>query len=70
MYIRNAIDYNIGDKLTCSVCNKEFKVSDDTKYICNGGYVCSWKCFINHIRSKPDTIQDSSTKETNKTNLK
>lgn len=70
MYMRNAIDYNIGDKLNCSVCNKEFKVSDDTKYICNGGYVCSWKCFIKHVRNKPDKIEDADEKKYNKTNQK
>lgn len=32
--------------LTCPVCQKEFKPTDDTKYIAAGGYTCSWKCFL------------------------
>lgn len=42
-----------GDTLTCPVCFRTFKVGDDTKYICNGGYVCEWKCFLYHIKN-PD----------------
>lgn len=40
----NAI--NKGDILACTVCGKEFPVDDDTCFICNGGYTCSWKCFL------------------------
>ena len=36
--------------LSCSVCGKEFKISGDTKYIINGGYTCSWKCFYNEAK--------------------
>ena len=38
--------------LTCSVCNKEFKPNDDTKYIISGGYTCSWKCFLNEAKRR------------------
>lgn len=38
----------IGEKLDCPVCGKEFKVTSDTCYVANGGYVCSWKCFLRH----------------------
>ena len=38
----------IGEKLDCPVCGKEFKVTSDTCYVANGGYVCSWKCFLGH----------------------
>ena len=37
-------------KLVCTVCNKEFKVSGDTKYFIRGGYTCSWKCFLNEVK--------------------
>ena len=37
---------NKGDKLVCPICGKEFKVDDDTCYVCNGNYACSWKCFL------------------------
>lgn len=40
----------IGDILICPVCNKEFKATDDTKYIAKGGYVCSWKCFLARVK--------------------
>lgn len=36
--------------LTCSICGKKFKPTDDTKYIANGGYTCDWKCFFNEAR--------------------
>ena len=36
----------IGEVMQCSVCGKTFKVNDDTKYIINGGYTCSWQCFL------------------------
>lgn len=42
-------DIIIGEKLICPVCGKEFKVSDDTKYIVAGGYTCSWKCFLTKV---------------------
>ena len=32
--------------LTCSVCGKEFKPNDDTKYFISGGFTCSWQCFL------------------------
>lgn len=36
----------IGEKLICPVCGKEFKATEDTKYIAGGGYTCDWKCFL------------------------
>lgn len=39
-----------GDQLTCPVCGKDFKATEDTVYIAKGGYTCSWKCFL--IRDK------------------
>lgn len=42
-----------GEVLTCPVCFRNFKAGDDTKYICCGGYVCDWKCFLYHIKN-PD----------------
>lgn len=40
------------ETLICTVCGKEFKVNDYTKYIINGGYTCSWKCFINEAKRR------------------
>lgn len=42
-----------GEILKCPVCFKSFKAGDDTKYVCCGGYVCDWKCFLYHIKN-PD----------------
>lgn len=39
-------NFNPQGLLTCSVCGKEFKANDDTRYIIKGGYTCSWKCFL------------------------
>lgn len=61
-----------GDKLICPVCGKEFKASDDTKYISSGeyldtcGYTCSWKCFLdsgkNHMSDKKKSDKVKETK--------
>lgn len=40
------------ETLICTVCGKEFKVNDYTKYIINGGYTCSWKCFLNEAKRR------------------
>ncbi len=37
---------NKGDILICPVCGKEFPVDETTCFICKGGYVCDWKCFL------------------------
>lgn len=36
----------VGTPMICPVCGKQFKASDDTRYIRAGGYTCSWKCFL------------------------
>lgn len=41
-----------GEKLICSVCNKEFKASDNTRFIINNGWTCSWACFINEHKKQ------------------
>lgn len=46
------INFNKGDKLICSVCNKEFIVNEDTNYIIGNQPVCSWKCFLKHVKEK------------------
>lgn len=40
--------------LICSVCGKEFKSNDDTRYIIAGGYTCSWKCFLTESKRRED----------------
>lgn len=36
----------IGERLTCPCCGKEFKFTEEHKYIRHDEFVCSWKCFI------------------------
>ena len=43
-------EVKIGDTIICPVCNKEFKATEDTKYIAKGGYTCSWKCFLARVK--------------------
>ena len=44
-----------GDILYCSVCGKPFKLGPEHKYIINGGYSCSWECFLNASKPKIET---------------
>lgn len=44
------INYEIGDKFTCEVCNKEFIVTINHRYILNGQPTCSWKCFTKRVK--------------------
>ena len=41
---------NIGDKLICPICEKEFTVSDDTRYLVKSEFTCSWKCFLERVK--------------------
>ena len=41
---------NKGDILICPVCDKEFPVDETTCFICKGGYVCDWKCFLKNLK--------------------
>lgn len=38
------------DSYICSVCGK--KIDEPTDQIINGGYACSWKCFLDFAKSK------------------
>lgn len=51
--IRSKAAYPQGS-LVCSVCGKEFKANDDTRYIIAGGYTCSWKCFLTESKKRDD----------------
>ena len=50
-------------KLTCPICNKEFKASGDTKYIFSGAYTCSWKCFYNEVKKREEAKKEAKKKE-------
>ena len=49
--------------LTCPVCQKEFKPTDDTKYIVTGGYTCSWKCFLIEVKKQEENKQSKKNKK-------
>lgn len=64
--------YNINylkskESLTCPVCGKEFKPSDDTKYIASGGYTCSWKCFSTVVKkiSNEKSVENKKKQKVN-----
>ena len=52
------------ESCVCPVCNKDFKASDDTKYIARGGYTCSWQCFLDPIKhpEKYESIPQNTQK--------
>ena len=58
------------DLLTCTVCGKEFKKNDYTKYIINGGYTCSWKCFIDEGKRKDAEREKNIASKGNKRSKK
>ena len=41
--------FNIGDKLTCPVCGKEFIADENTCFAITKGFVCGWSCFIDKV---------------------
>lgn len=49
--------------LTCPVCAKEFKPTNDTKYIAAGGYTCSWKCFLTEVKRQEANKKDKKNKK-------
>lgn len=54
--------FEIGDKLVCPVCGKEFIADENTVYATTKGFTCSWKCFINRVNAceKKKHEEDSS----------
>lgn len=46
-----------GDNIYCSVCGKPFTLGPQHKYIINGGYSCSWECFLKASRPKEEVKQ-------------
>ena len=45
-------EIQLGDKLVCPVCGKEFTVTEDTKYIIKDAYTCDWKCFRTEVKRR------------------
>lgn len=43
--------YQYGQVVNCSVCGKEFPIDEETNYYCNGGFPCSWECFLKNIKN-------------------
>lgn len=53
------------ERLICTVCGKEFKVNDDTRYIIDGGYTCGWKCFLTEAKKRELERMARKAKEKN-----
>lgn len=62
MYIKSVIK---GESYVCPVCKKVFKATDDTKYIAQGGYTCSWQCFLDPVKH-PEKYKGDTTKSNDK----
>lgn len=64
--MENSTNYTISEllndkgMLVCPVCGKEFKPTDDTKYIVRGGYTCSWQCFLTRSRERRKEKEDKN----------
>ena len=39
----------IGDSVICPICGKKFTRTPEHAYIKNGGFTCSWKCFLGKV---------------------
>ena len=52
--------------LTCSVCSKEFKADDNTRFIISGGYTCSLKCFLSEVKRRESMKEKENKKTKNK----
>lgn len=48
--------------LICSVCGKEFKADDTTRFIIAGGYTCNLKCFLDEVKRR-EAIKAKEVKE-------
>ena len=41
-----------GETLVCPICGEVFKVTDETRFIRKGNYVCDWNCFMGYSKTK------------------
>lgn len=49
--------------MICPICGKEFEKSEETCYILDGEYTCSWKCFYDAVsRLEKEKLQSQSKK--------
>ena len=44
---------NLSKTNECPVCHKMFNMCDDSKYLINNEYTCSWKCFLDYVKAHP-----------------
>lgn len=40
------------DKIVCKNCQKEFIVTDATRFMISDSFACSWKCFVEWNKSR------------------
>lgn len=55
-------EYFYGNSYICPVCEKEFVFTKEHMYIAKGGYVCSWRCFLDHVKQSPTTVIEKKGK--------
>jgi len=55
-------EYFYGDSYICPVCEKEFVFTKEHMYIAKGGHVCSWRCFLDHVKQSPITVIEKKGK--------
>ena len=42
------------ESFVCPVCKKEFFKTEDSKYLINKDYTCSWDCFLRWVKEKEE----------------
>ena len=40
----------IGDRVVCPICGQPYTLTEHHKFIRDGGYTCSWDCFMGKPR--------------------
>lgn len=57
--------------LTCPVCGETFEQTEETCYMINKNYTCSWKCFSNYVKEhqKPKDEQEKPKRGRPKKNV-
>lgn len=55
-------EYFYGNSYICPVCEKEFVFTKEHMYIAKGGYVCSWRCFLDHVKQSPTAVIEKKGK--------
>lgn len=49
------------DKIVCKNCQKEFIVTDLTRFMISDSFACSWKCFLEWNKNRKDKKKEDVT---------